>query len=107
MKQARYVLVDDVDGSVAEETVVFSVGKHQYEIDLSKSHLSEFNKDLDKWTRHARKVSGRRAKGPSVGAKGDAPLIRAWAVERGIPISDRGRVSAEIREQYYKEAAGA
>lgn len=105
MRQARYVLIDDIDGSPAKETVNFSVGKTQYEIDLSETHLEEFTADLSKWSSKARKVTGRRAKAASLGASGDAPLIRAWAAEKGIPISVRGRISASVREQYYQDSA--
>lgn len=32
---------------------------------------------------------------------GDADAIRAWAKENNIAVSDRGRISAAVREQYY------
>lgn len=34
-------------------------------------------------------------------ATGDADAIRSWARENNIPVSDRGRISAVVREQYY------
>lgn len=32
---------------------------------------------------------------------GDADAIRSWAKENNIPVSERGRISAAVREQYY------
>lgn len=105
MRQARFVLIDDVDGSTAQETVFFAVGKQQYEIDLNGEHLQEFNRDLDRWLKHARKISSRRTGRVAVAAGGanDAPLIRAWAKERGTALSQRGRIPTSVREQYYAE----
>lgn len=104
MRQARFVLIDDIDGSVAQETVTFAVGRQQYEIDLNAQHLEEFNNDMARWVKVARRVSGRRAqKVASTSAPNDATLIRSWAAERGIELSGRGRIPASIREQYYAE----
>ena len=32
-----------------------------------------------------------------------AGAVRAWARERGLPVSDRGRIPASVIEQYGKE----
>lgn len=103
MRQARYVLIDDIDKSPAAETLHFSVGKQQYEIDLSDEHLAEFHKDMERWISHARKVA-RRGRGGVSGVAGDAAVIRAWAQEQGIPMSSRGRISAALRDRYYRES---
>ena len=34
-------------------------------------------------------------------ATGDADAIRIWAKENNIPVSDRGRISSAVRDQYY------
>jgi hypothetical protein len=61
---ARYVmtrLVDDIDGSQAVTTVSFSLDGHNYEIDLSESHLSALQKALAPFVTAARAVpNGRR-----------------------------------------------
>ncbi len=108
--QARYILIDDIDGSNAKETIIFSVGRTNYEIDLNLQHADEFRQALAKWIKHARKVSGRRSvRGQRAGsaAASDAPAIRAWAKERGIDLADRGRIPTAVREEYEQEKRGA
>lgn len=106
MRQARFVLIDDIDGSTAQETVVFGVGRQQYEIDLNSEHLAEFTADMERWVKHARRVSSRRgARTVHSPASNDAALIRTWAADRGIKLSSRGRIPAAIRDQYYAETA--
>jgi len=56
---ARYVmtrLVDDIDGSQAVTTVSFSLDGHNYEIDLSESHLSALQQALAPFVTAARAV---------------------------------------------------
>lgn len=108
MRETRFVLIDDIDGTPAQETVRFSVGRQHYEIDLSSQHLREFNEALERWIKPARKVSGRRsAKGVVVGGTGnDALLIRAWAKENNIDLAERGRIPLSVREAYYARANG-
>lgn len=107
--QAKYILIDDIDGSNAKDTITFAVGRTQYEIDLNLQHIDEFNRDLDKWIKHARRVPARRQArqvrtgvGPS-----DAPQIREWAKDRGIELARRGRIPVAVREQYQKEVHGS
>lgn len=101
--QAKYILIDDIDGSNAKDTVSFAVGRNYYEIDLNLGHLDEFNRDLDKWIKYARKVSARKA-GRSgrvgSGTPNDAAKVRAWAEEQGIELAQRGRIPNAVREQY-------
>lgn len=102
MRETRFVLIDDIDGSPAQETVYFSVGRQQYELDLSEDHLREFNASMERWVDPARKVTGRRStKGSASSTPNDALLIRAWAKENDIELSERGRIPANVREAYY------
>ena len=56
------VLVDDLDGTAAEQTVVFSVDGQQYEIDLSRHNLQRLRDILAPYVTRARQV------GPAPGA---------------------------------------
>ncbi|MFT0762178.1 Lsr2 family protein [Scrofimicrobium sp. R131] len=106
--QAKYILIDDIDGSNAKDTVSFAVGRTHYEIDLNLQHLDEFNQDMNKWVKYARKVPARR-QGRTVRTAapvGDAAQIRTWAKERGIVLAQRGRIPSSVREQYLTETEG-
>ena len=76
------VLVDDRDGSVAEQTISFAFKGVSYEIDLSKENAEEFERVISPWISAAR---------------------RRWAREKGISLSERGRIPTAIIEQFEKE----
>jgi hypothetical protein len=110
----RIMLIDDLDGSEAAETVRFSIGDIEYEIDLSDKNVGEFNKALAPYLEKSRVVDrtpplaiisgrSRRARGAGRRQRDDLPEIRAWAKSKGLKVSDRGRVKAEIIEQYDRE----
>lgn len=102
-QKVRVYLIDDIDGSDAAETVSFSVDGVSYEIDLNEQHAQELRNAFGTWVSHARRatgsVSARRGRKSSA-SRSDASAIRAWARENGYEVSDRGRVSAHIREAY-------
>ena len=102
-QKVNIVLVDDLDGTEASETVSFGLDGTQYEIDLNDAHASALRDALAGYVGHARKVAGgrrgRRTSGSS-STGGDTKAIREWARVQGYEVSDRGRVSAEIREAY-------
>jgi hypothetical protein len=99
-------LEDDLDGGPADETVRFAVGGTDYEIDLNKKNAKAFRKQLAPFVEHARKA-GRGPRRPRTSSSrqrsGD---IRAWAKEQGIAVSGRGRIPANVVEQYEAAASG-
>ena len=95
-------LVDDVDGSEADETIQFGIDGATWEIDLSRQHAGELREALNQYIWHGRKVGGRTGRKSLVRA--DNRAIRKWAEARGIPINAKGRVSADVLDQY--RAAG-
>ena len=98
------LLIDDIDGGTADETVHFALDGVSYEIDLTGAHASELRYALASWIGSARRVSGRKVVGgrsTTVGRRSsDAADVRAWANANGLHVSDRGRIPAEIREAY-------
>jgi len=96
------VLEDDVDGSVAAETVRFALDGVNYEIDLSSANAEKLRAAVAPWIGSARRTGGRKAQVRATTARGasNANTIRAWAREKGYEVSDRGRVSAEVRKAY-------
>lgn len=110
--------VDDLDGTEAEETVRFAIDGTKYEIDLNAKNAAALRKTFDKYRTAARSVRTRSVSTGSVrvgsvragrvGRKGaghanghiDTPAIRLWADSNGIPVSNRGRLSALVIEKY-------
>jgi Lsr2 len=104
-------LVDDLDGEVADETVEFGVDGKNYEIDLSTANAKKLRDALADFVAAARRAGGRRRGGGAPAAAARRPsidreqnqAIREWARKRGMKVSDRGRIPAEVLEAYHKE----
>jgi hypothetical protein len=113
-------LVDDLDGETADETVEFGIDGKNYEIDLSKENAGRLRGAFADYVSAARRSGGRRrassaSTSSASGAAGAAPkgrasidreqnqAIRDWARKRGMKVSDRGRIPAEVLEAYHKE----
>ena len=98
-KRTHIVVEDDLDGSVASETLNFTVDGVTYEIDLNSDNANKFRESLSPWISHARRTGGRRAAGRKA-RPGSANDVRAWAIAQGMKVSARGRVSQEIKDAY-------
>jgi len=107
-RTTRVVLIDDVDGGAADETVMFSLDGVNYEIDLSQANAAKLRKALAGYVQKARRTGGRRTartgraaprRTRSSGGR-DIPAIRAWAKEQGLLASSRGRIPASVVEAY-------
>lgn len=98
------LITDDLDNSQADETVSFALDGASYEIDLNDSHAKELRAALEPYISAGRKTGGRRSRrSGSAASDGDqTKAIRDWAKSQKMQVSDRGRVSAEIREAYSK-----
>jgi Lsr2 len=95
-------LEDDLDGGPADETVRFGLGGTDYEIDLSKRNANAFRRKIAPFIEPARRAGRgqRRRPGRTVSSRERSADIRAWAKDQGITVSDRGRISASVAEQY-------
>ena len=71
MKKTQGVLVDDIDGGAADDTIVFAFKGVSYEIDLSEAHIEEMTADFAK-----------------------------WAKAEGVAVNERGRISADVVAAY-------
>lgn len=123
-QKVQVILVDDVEGGEAAETVSFALDGVSYEIDVSEKNANALRDALAPWVGHARRVGGRssggrsragssggsgRSRGASAGGGGgggggkhDLSDVRTWARENGYQVSDRGRVSSEVIAAYEK-----
>lgn len=97
-QQVKVLLVDDLDGNAADETLTFGLDGKMYEIDLSAAHAEELRSALRRYVEAARTVA-RRSRGS--GARGESTAkIRAWAREQGFDVAPRGRIPQEVRRAY-------
>jgi Lsr2 len=116
-QRVNVVLVDDIDGTDAAETVTFGLDGADYEIDLSEENADRLREAFALYIGHARETrrsggggrrrsaggrssrNGRAARSASTGGT-SASEIRAWARENGFQVPDRGRIPGEVREAY-------
>lgn len=121
MKRTIVRLIDDIDGSDAEETVPFALDGMGYSIDLSGPHAAKLRAALAPYMAAGVKVGAGRVT-PTVrrpGAPGNLHdearnrtkeenrRIRAWAQSRGIEIADRGAIKFEIVTMYKADQEAA
>jgi Lsr2 len=105
-QRVQIMLVDDIDGTEAVETVSFSFDGVDYEIDLTAANAKKLRSDLAAWVGHARRLGGRKSSrkaGATAGQRrSDLSSVREWARKNGHEVSDRGRISAGILAAYDK-----
>jgi len=107
-QKIQVLLVDDLDGGDADETVGFGLDGATYEIDLSGSNAAKLRDALAPFVGHARRLSRSSSRpGSSVrggrGARVDreqTQAIREWARKNGHQVSERGRIPATILDAY-------
>ena len=101
-QKVQDVLVDDLNGSSADETVTFALDGVSYEIDLSTATAARMREALAPYVGHARK-SARSARKPGRagrGGTGKSAEVRAWARAQGIPVNERGRIPADLTARF-------
>lgn len=107
-QRVEILLVDDLDGSEASETVTFALDGTAYEIDLSKANANALREAVGPFVTKARKVKGARASRASSSASGGTQKeklehmrqVREWANANGHQVSSRGRIPAAVTEAY-------
>ncbi len=105
-QKIQVLLVDDMDGGVATETVSFGLDGGIYEIDLSSNNATMLRAALADYIAHARRPSktraaaARPARTPARADREQTQAIREWARKNGHNVNDRGRVPASVVEAY-------
>jgi hypothetical protein len=121
----KVTLIDDLDGGRADETVVFSLDRVTYEIDLSKAHADRLRAVVARFAAVARRVPRWRvdpagaARTPRTSRGKDWPVrrpaqltpedtrrIREYASRRGILVHPRGRLPNHVVNAYYRQFDG-
>jgi hypothetical protein len=113
-KRVIHELIDDMDGKPADETIIFGLDGIQYEIDLSKKNAAKLRDALAPYVGAGTKIgrggvtAGRgrdgRGRAPARSDRDQNRAIREWAQNKGIEVSDRGRIKQEVVDRYHAEA---
>ncbi|GLZ76986.1 Lsr2 family protein [Actinorhabdospora filicis] len=115
--KVQVILVDDLDGGKADETVKFGLDGKIYEIDLAEDKAATLREALADYVAAGRNI-GRfpmaggkapvgipgRAVGRPTTDREQNKAIREWAKRNGKPVSDRGRIPQEIIDEYHAQA---
>ncbi|WP_298749038.1 Lsr2 family protein [uncultured Serinicoccus sp.] len=105
-QRVQVILVDDLSGGEANQTVEFALDGVHYEIDLSDENAAKLREDFASWIGQARRAGGRRqtrrrGTAPAAGGRSDElAKVREWGRENGYKVSSRGRVSQELQDAY-------
>ncbi|HXZ66154.1 MAG TPA: Lsr2 family protein [Streptosporangiaceae bacterium] len=97
------IVKDDLDGSEGAETVTFTFDGVTYEIDLSEKNRTKLQKAVAPYIEAGRRISRSRSRTSASrhsGARVDRAVVRVWAKENGLKVSERGRISADVMAQY-------
>jgi hypothetical protein len=97
------VLVDDIDGSEAVESVQLGWNGQWRQLELSEKNIAALSKAIDRFWDAGRPVAsagarGRRSAGASTGR--DPKAIRAWALPNSIRVPSRGRIPGDVERQH-------
>ena len=82
-QKVNVLLVDDIDGSDAAETIPFGLDGTRYEIDLNSDHAQELRGQLERYVKAAAKSQGRRGRPGSAGPAQTTPGTRRYAIGPG------------------------
>ena len=105
-KQTTVTITDDLDGSANAKEVSFSLNGRSWVIDLSAKNRAALEKALKPYIAKATEQGQRPRRGKATRSssrpksRSDLAAIRKWAKDNGHPVSDRGRISAEIQKAY-------
>ena len=104
-QKVQTFLIDDLDGSEAEGTVLFGLDGAHYEIDLSTEHAKALRTALARYADAGRKVTGTARRQLRMAARLprasiSSTEVRTWAKAHGVELKERGRIPAGILAQY-------
>lgn len=102
-QKVKIILVDDLDGGSADETIRFGLDGAAYEIDLSTENAGRLREALKPFVAVARRSQAARPGRTRAASSGqDTAAIRQWARDKGYTVNSRGRIQAEIIEAFNK-----
>lgn len=109
VQKVTYLLICDVcnDGTAGTENIRFGLDGVNYELDACDPHAAQLRGAFAPYSGAGRRAtaggsasaarSGRRRGGSD---RVRTQAIRAWAKRKGIKVSERGRIAADLAAQY-------
>src|SRR5262245_58324877 len=98
------MLIDDLDGTKAAETVGFGLDGIFYEIDLSEKSAASLRRAFAKYVDAGRRTG--RSRPTRTRIPSNSRTIREWARANNVPVTGRGRIPAEVVEKFNKANRG-
>lgn len=109
VQRVQVLLEDDIDGGAADETVTFGLDGVTYEIDLNEDNAAALRDAMAAYVGAGRRAGGRRSTGrrksSASSSSNGTSEIREWARANGYDVSERGRISADVKDAYEKTTA--
>jgi hypothetical protein len=101
-RKVQVLLLCDMHGGEAEaqETISFMFGGAAFDIDLCASHAHDLRGVLATYISRGRKVAETQRPARGVQQREGGADIRMWARDRGIKVSNLGRIPAKVMELY-------
>ncbi|MFD9815207.1 Lsr2 family protein [Streptomyces sp. NPDC059080] len=105
-QKIRVRLVDDLDGSQADETVSFTFDGKPREIELSRENAAKFRALMEPYmlASHPAKADNLAVKGApaptQASLREEAAAIRDWAYRHHLPINPLGRIPEKTRKAW-------
>lgn len=102
-QRVEVLLIDDIDGGAASETIRFSIDGDEYEMDVNAANARALRDAVEPFRAYARKVkrqAGRTRQARVASTGPSTEELRAWARANGYTVADRGRISEELRAVY-------
>lgn len=101
----KTILIDDLDGTVADHTIAFVIQGNRYTIDLSKKNAKKFWDAINPFIEAAKNLDAAHTEviEAETAAVTQRQTIRDWARKQGYEVSSRGRISQAI-EDAFKES---
>lgn len=115
VSRVTVMLIDDLDGSDASQSVEFVYKNKVYTLDLNDDNASKLDDALAPYIAAAEKAgraqsstggrAGRRQTVAGSGGSEPAPdytakEVRAWALANGVEVPARGRIPSRVIEKY-------
>ena len=88
-------MMDETDGSQADETVHFGLDGAEFELNLSKAHAEKLRRVLEPYIKAGRKTGSKRNGGAATG--NDQAFARVNGTKQhGPKVSDSGQVRVQL-----------